>query len=190
MRTSPPTSSSTQRRRRPHHGDGELRERHVHRGRESDDTTVVTLSADPERTVVIPIETTDQGGATSGRLHRRPAERDFQQWRSDLHLAAEADTENDDGESVRLSFATVTAGTPAQATVITDDDVPCCHGDHASYNQGGSDRGRLTIREHRAAERHLQRTRAQDDGRRRDLQDLHLRGHTGRQWTTTTRASG
>ena len=110
---------------------------------ESDDTgttnvaentveVTVTLSADPERTVVIPIETTDQGGATSTDYTGVPANVVFNggDTSQTFTFAAEADTENDDGESVRLSFGAtlppgVTAGTPAQATVtITDDDVP------------------------------------------------------------------
>ena len=110
---------------------------------ESDDTgttevtentveVTVTLSADPERTVVIPIETANQGGATAADYSGVPGSVTFTS--SDTSrtftFTAEADDDDDDGESVRLSFgsslpADVTAGTPAASTVsITDDDVP------------------------------------------------------------------
>ena len=91
----------------------------------------VTLSVDPERTVTIPIEATGRNGATSAD-YSVPASLTFTAGQTSMPItfAATADNENDDGESVRLSFgatlpAGVTAGTPAQATVtITDDDAP------------------------------------------------------------------
>ena len=111
---------------------------------ESDDTgtanvmentveVTVTLSVDPERTVTIPIETTDLNGATAADYSGVPQNVTFTSGGNTsmpFTFTAEADNDNDDGESVRLSFgatlpAGVTAGTPAQATVtITDDDVP------------------------------------------------------------------
>ena len=110
---------------------------------ESDDTgtanvtentveVTVTLSADPERTVIIPIEKTDQGGATNADYSGVPGSVTFNSGDTSMTftIAAEADDVNDDGESVRLSFgaslpADVTAGTPATSTVtITDDDAP------------------------------------------------------------------
>ena len=95
-------------------------------------TIEVTLSADPERTVVIPIETANQGGAAAADYSGVPASVTFTGGDTSrtFTLTAEADDEDDDGESVRLSFgaslpAGMTAGTPDQATVsITDDDVP------------------------------------------------------------------
>ena len=64
----------------------------------------VALSADPERTVVIPLTATNQGGAP-GRLLRRAAERDLQQWRhrQTFTFTATDDTEDDDGESVLMA---------------------------------------------------------------------------------------
>ena len=95
-------------------------------------TVTVTLSADPERTVVIPIETTDQGGATSTDYTGVPANVTFDSGETarTFTFAAEADDENDDGESVLLSFGAslpdrVSEGSPNEATVnIADDDDP------------------------------------------------------------------
>ena len=96
-------------------------------------TRVVTveLSADPERTVVIPIERTNQG-ATADDYSGVPASVTFTsgQTSTTFTFTAEADDEDDDGESVLLSFGSslppgVSAGTPAETTVsITDDDDP------------------------------------------------------------------
>ena len=92
----------------------------------------VTLSADPERTVVIPIVTADQGSATSADYTGVPANVTFTSGGTSqtFTFAAEDDDENDDGESVLLSFGTmpdagVSEGSPAETTVtIVDDDVP------------------------------------------------------------------
>ena len=45
---------------------------------ENEVEVTVTLSADPERTVIIPIETDDLGGAGSGGLQHVAHERDLQ----------------------------------------------------------------------------------------------------------------
>ena len=92
----------------------------------------VTLSADPERTVVIPIEKINQGGATTADYSGVPQNVTFDSGESSksFTFTAETDTVDDDGESVKLSFGAslpdgVTAGTTDEATVtITDDDVP------------------------------------------------------------------
>ena len=92
----------------------------------------VTLSADPERTVVIPIEKTNQGGATTADYSGVPQNVTFDSGDTSksFTFTAETDTVDDDGESVRLSFGAtlptgVTTGTPATSAVtITDDDVP------------------------------------------------------------------
>ena len=97
-------------------------------------TVTVTLDADPERTVVIPIEKTDQGGATTADYSGVPQNVTFGSGDTEktFVFTAAHDTVDDDGESVKLSFGTlpttpvtVTAGTTDEATVtITDDDVP------------------------------------------------------------------
>ena len=92
----------------------------------------LTLSADPERTVVIPIEKTNQGGATTADYSGVPQNVTFDSGDTSesFTFTAETDTVDDDGESVKLSFgaslpAGVSAVTPATSTVtITDDDVP------------------------------------------------------------------
>ena len=92
----------------------------------------VTLSAAPERTVVIPIEATLEGGATSGDYSGVSSSVTFasDETSQTITFMGTADTDNDDGEGVKLSFgaplpAGVTAGTPNETTVtITDDDVP------------------------------------------------------------------
>ena len=92
----------------------------------------VTLSANPERTVVIPIEKTDQGGATSADYSGVPSNVTFNSGETSksFTFTAAHDNDDDDGESVKLSFGAtlptgVTAGTPAtSALTITDDDVP------------------------------------------------------------------
>ena len=92
----------------------------------------VSLSADPERTVVIPIEKINQGGATTADYSGVPQNVTFDSGDTSesFTFTAEPDTVDDDGESVQLSFGAslpdgVTAGTPATSAVtITDDDVP------------------------------------------------------------------
>ena len=99
---------------------------------ENEVAVTVTLSADPEREVEIPITTVDLGGASADDYSGVPdvltfgaAERE-----KTITFTAIHDTVDDDDESVRLSFgsplpAGMTAGATAEATVtITDDDVP------------------------------------------------------------------
>ena len=109
---------------------------------ESDDTSTtgvfenevsikVTLNADPERTVSIPLTATPQAGATSDDYSGVPAALIFSpgETQREFTFAATDDSDDDDGESVKLSFGTtlpaaVTAGTPSEAVVsITDDDL-------------------------------------------------------------------
>ena len=92
----------------------------------------VTLSADPERTVTIPLTTTDQDGASSADYSGVPANVTFVPGDTEetITFTATQDQDNDDGESVKLSFGNtlptgVSAGTTDEAVVtITDDDVP------------------------------------------------------------------
>ena len=98
---------------------------------EADTVTVtVTLDADPERTVEIPISRTPRNGA-SGSDYSVPASVTFHatETRKTISFAATDDTEDDDDESVELSFGTlperVVAGMPSTTTVeIEDDDDP------------------------------------------------------------------
>ena len=95
-------------------------------------TVAVTLSADPERTVVIPITHTPQDGADSPADYSgMPPSVTFNtgDMSKTFTFTAAQDEVDDDDESVRLSFGTlppaVSLGTTTQATVtITDDDGP------------------------------------------------------------------
>ena len=98
----------------------------------AEQSVTVTLSADPERRVVIPITHTPQSGADSPADYSGvPSSVTFssgQTYTSFPFMAAQDDL-NDDGESVKLTFgmlpARVSAGTTATTTVsITDDDTP------------------------------------------------------------------
>ena len=93
----------------------------------------VILSAVPERSVTIPINKANQGGATDGDYSGVPANASVTfnsgETEKSITFTATNDSVDDDGESVLLSFGTlptgVSAGSPATATVnITDDDVP------------------------------------------------------------------
>ena len=91
----------------------------------------VKLSADPERTVTIPLFKVNQGGASSSDYSGVPASVVFNSGDTEKTFDFEAtdDAVNDDGESVRVSFGNlpdqVSAGTHSGTTVsITDDDVP------------------------------------------------------------------
>ena len=95
-------------------------------------TVTVTLDADPERTVVIPIEKTNQGGASDSDYSGVPSSVTFNasDMSQTITFSATQDSVDDDNESVLLGFGAtlpdgVSAGTPATSTVtITDDDVP------------------------------------------------------------------
>ncbi len=94
-------------------------------------TVKVVLSADPERTVTIPLTKSNQGGATASD-YSVPGSVVFNSGDTEktVSFSATQDAVDDDGESVKLGFggslpAHVTAGTPSETTVsITDDDVP------------------------------------------------------------------
>ena len=98
----------------------------------STETVTVTLNADPERTVIIPITTTDQDGASSADYSGVPASITFNAGDTSktFRFTATQDQDNDDGESVKLTFGNtlptgVSAGNTDEAVVsITDDDVP------------------------------------------------------------------
>ena len=97
-------------------------------------TVNVTLSADPERQVVIPITKTEQGGATSDDYSGVPDNVTFENGETEKAFTFTAtqdridDDGTDTGEAVRLSFGSslpsgVSAGIANHATVtIIDDD--------------------------------------------------------------------
>ena len=94
-------------------------------------TVKVTLDQDPERTVTIPLTTTDQDGASPSDYSQLPANVVFDSGDTEktFSVTATQDTVDDDGESVRLEFGDlpdgVTEGTTDETTIsITDDDVP------------------------------------------------------------------
>ena len=92
------------------------------------DSVVITLSlnAAPERTVAVPIITTNQGGATSADHAGIPSEVTFDSDSTEatFTVSALADSVDDDDESVRLTFGTmpaqVTPGTVAQFHHLAD----------------------------------------------------------------------
>ena len=94
-------------------------------------TVKVTLSADPERRVVIPLTKSEQGGVTSADYSGVPDSVTFESGQTDktFTVTAVQDSVNDDGESVKVGFGTlpnaVTAGATSETTLsIDDDDVP------------------------------------------------------------------
>ena len=96
-------------------------------------SVTVTLSADPERTVTIPIVTMGQDGASSIDYSGVPDSVTFNAGgptEMTFTFTATQDTVDDEGESVLLGFGSdlsggVSAGTPDETTLtITDDDPP------------------------------------------------------------------
>ena len=81
-------------------------------------TVEVTLSADPERTVVVPLSVTPAGTASSDRLHGVPYVGDLHPERCPppFTVTAEDDSEDDDGESITIGFGTLPAGVTAVGT--------------------------------------------------------------------------
>ena len=162
----------------------------------SSQTITVTLDADPERTVVIPIEADNQGGATTADYSGVPQNVTFNSGDTSksFTFTAEADAIDDDGESVLLSFGAtlpdgVSAGTPATSAVtITDDDVPSVtvsFGSCLLHGRGGllPDRHRQPRRQPRAHGGHPHRDgqpgRRHDSRLLRRARERHLRqrGH-------------
>ena len=88
----------------------------------------VNLSADPERPVVIPVTTSNQGTTTAADYSGVPASVTFASGETSktFTFSATQDNVNDDGERVKLAFGTlpsgVSAGTTEEAIVSIDDD--------------------------------------------------------------------
>ena len=97
----------------------------------SSEAIKVVLSADPERTVEVPITSTGMDGASPSDYSIVPQTVVFNSGETEktFSFSATDDMENDDGERVRLNFgglpARVNSASPSQAVVsITDDYVP------------------------------------------------------------------
>ena len=96
------------------------------------ETVTVTLSAAPEREVVVPIDTTDEGGASSDDYSLSETSVTFgpTETSKTFTFTATQDSVDDDGESVKLTFdsalpAGVSRGSVPETTVsINDDDAP------------------------------------------------------------------
>ena len=99
---------------------------------ENEVTVTVVLSADPKRTVQIPITAVLQDDASLADYSLSDDSVTFTtgEVSKEITFTATADSVDDDGESVKLTFTSplpdgVTAGTPAETVVsITDDDAP------------------------------------------------------------------
>ena len=89
----------------------------------------VAVSADPERTIIIPVTATPQGTASAADYSVPPSVTFTDGTSQTFTFTARQDLIDDDNESVKLGFGTmpdprVSAGTQAEATVtITDDDT-------------------------------------------------------------------
>ena len=115
---------------------------------EDEVTVKVILSADPERTVTIPITKNNQGGATGADYSGVPSSVTFASGDTEKTFAftATPDTDDDDGESVKLNFGTlptqVSEGSTKEPVVsINDDDVPqvTVNFENATYSVSESD---------------------------------------------------
>ena len=94
-------------------------------------TVSVLLSADPERSLSIPISTANLGGATNTDYTGVPSSLTFASGETTktFTFAAADDTEDDDGEGVELGFEGLPAGvspgdTPTATVSIADNDDP------------------------------------------------------------------
>ena len=94
-------------------------------------SVTVTLNADPERTIIIPITSTPQGTVSAADYSGVPPSVTFNDGDTSksFTFSATQDVIDDDGEGVKLGFGTmpdprVSAGTTAELTLsITDDDT-------------------------------------------------------------------
>ena len=111
-------------------------------------TVTVTLDADPERTVVIPIETANEGGASDSDHTGVPQSVTFDagDTSKSFDLSAVEDNLAESGEKVKLSFgalpADASSGTPDEAAVSIHDRTqgqdlptsPSVHFESAAYS--------------------------------------------------------
>ena len=113
----------------------------------------VTLKADPERTLIIPIEATGQDGATAAD-YSVPSSVTFNdgEMEKSFTFTATQDNIDDDNESVQLGFGTmpdtrVSLGTTDDVTLsITDDDTAALVVSRASLTVGESASSSYTVK--------------------------------------------
>ena len=89
-------------------------------------TVKVKLSADPERSVTIPITKANQGTTSPGDYSGVPANVTFNSGDTEksFTFSAASDTDNDDGESVKLTFGASGddySGVPPSVTFVSGD---------------------------------------------------------------------
>ena len=115
-------------------------------------SVTVTLSADPERTVTIPITTSNRAGA-SNTDYSVPENVTFNSGETSkvFTFSATQDTEDDDDESVQLGFGNLPTGVSEGATretvvSITDDDVPSVTVSFGQSAYSVAEGGTVTVR--------------------------------------------
>ena len=116
-------------------------------------TVTAELDDDPEKTVVVPIARTNQGGAGSGDYSGVPSTITFESGdtQKSFTFTATDDAIDDDDESVQLAFGPtlpsgVTQGTPAGTVVrITDDDDPQVKVSYGQAEYTAAEGGSVTV---------------------------------------------
>ena len=116
-------------------------------------TVTAELDDDPEKTVVVPIARTDQGGAGSADYSGVPSTITFESGDTSksFTFTATDDAIDDDDESVLLAFGPtlpsgVTQGTPAGTVVrITDDDDPQVNVSYGQAEYTAAEGGSVTV---------------------------------------------
>ena len=98
----------------------------------------VTRSADPEREVIVPLTTADQGRATDADYSGVPASVTFNSVDTEksFTFSATDDGATDDGESVKLTLGTLPTGASAGATAETTVSITDGNGPEVTVNFG------------------------------------------------------
>ncbi len=116
-------------------------------------TVEITLSANPERTVTIPLTRTDQGGISAADYTGVPATVTFNTGETSktFTFSAVQDDVDDDDESLKLTFGTLPArvseGTQDETTIsIGDDDDPHVTVEFGSATYSIAEGGSATVR--------------------------------------------
>ena len=115
-------------------------------------TVTVTLSADPERTVIVPLTATGLGGVSIADYSGVPASVTFNTGETSktFTFSATQDDVDDDDENVKLTFGTlpdrVSEGTEAETTVsIGDDDDPRVDVEFGAATYSADEGGTVTV---------------------------------------------